>query len=140
MNAYIQRRRREDPAFRLRRGISTTIGRAIARRGGYKADSFLKAIGYTMQELKEHLESQFEPWMNWDNQGYYVLKTWDDDDPTTWRWQLDHIIPQSLLPYTSMSEDNFKKCWYLDNLRPLSAKQNCLDGNRRVRHTLPEKL
>jgi hypothetical protein len=30
-----------------------------------------------------------------------------------------------------MVDEEFKKCWALSNLRPLSAKQNILDGNRR---------
>jgi len=33
-----------------------------------------------------------------------------------------------------MSEPNFQKCWALNNLRPLSAKQNILDGTQRIRH------
>lgn len=89
-----------------------------------------------MQELKEHLERQFESWMTWDNQGRYSAETWDDNDPTTWKWQMDHIIPHSDLPYASMDEDNFKKCWALSNLRPLSAKQNMYDGANRVRHAV----
>ena len=72
--------------------------------------------------------------MNWDNWGRFISKKWNDHDKLTWTWQLDHIIPQSDLPYTSMEDDNFKKCWSLDNLRPLSAKQNYLDGINRVRH------
>ena len=90
-----------------------------------------KYLPYTIQELKQHLEKQFEPWMNWDNQGKYDPKTWNDGDPTTWTWQIDHIIPQSKLSYTSIDQDNFQKAWALNNLRPLSAKQNILDGNRR---------
>jgi hypothetical protein len=46
----------------------------------------------------------------------------------------DHIIPQSKLQYTSMKDENFKKCWSLENLRPLSAKQNVIDGATRIRH------
>lgn len=38
------------------------------------------------------------------------------------------------LPYTSMEDENFQKCWALSNLRPLSAKQNNSDGVRRIRH------
>ena len=72
--------------------------------------------------------------MNWSNNGVFNSKTWDDNDPTTWTWQLDHIIPQSDLPYTSMEDENFKKCWALNNLRPLSAKINCIDGATRRRH------
>ncbi len=87
-----------------------------------------------MQELKRHLEIQFESWMTWQNRGTYNSQIWDDNNPKTWTWQLDHIIPQSDLPYTSMSDDNFKKCWALENLRPLSSKQNLLDGLTKIRH------
>lgn len=46
-------------------------------------------------------------------------------------WQLGDIIPQSIFPYITMDCEEFRKCWDLSNLRPLSAKQNILDGNRR---------
>lgn len=64
--------------------------------------------------------------MNWNNHGVYRSSTWNDQDPSTWTWQIDHIIPQSKLPYDSMEHFNFKKCWDLTNLRPLSAKLNVL--------------
>jgi len=72
--------------------------------------------------------------MNWNNWGVYKSKNWNDNDSSTWTWQIDHIIPQSNLPYTSMEDENFKKSWDLNNLRPYSAKQNILDGISRVRH------
>ena len=72
--------------------------------------------------------------MSWDNWGIYNKDAWDNNDSSTWTWQIDHIIPRSDLPYTNMTEDNFKKCCALENLRPLSAKQNQLDGVNRTRH------
>ena len=93
--------------------------------------SIINFLPYTIQQLKDHLEKQFEPWMNWNNYGIYYTNLWNDNDPSTWVWSIDHIIPQSKLPYTSMEDDNFKKCWALDNLRPYSAKQNIIDGNKR---------
>lgn len=72
--------------------------------------------------------------MNWYNYGIYNKNIWDDNDKTTWRWQLDHIIPHSLFKYTSMEDNAFKQCWALTNLRPYSAKNNILDGAKRVRH------
>ena len=60
-----------------------------------------------------------------------------DGDPSTWKWNIDHITPQSDLLFTEMSHDpesNFQKCWALSNIRPLSAKQNIIDGASRVRH------
>lgn len=43
-------------------------------------------------------------------------------------WQIAHIIPQSQLQYSSMEDDNFRKCWSLKNLRPLSTKTNFEPG------------
>ena len=72
--------------------------------------------------------------MTWNNWGPYNAKQWKDDDSSTWTWNIDHIIPQSDLPYLSMEEENFRKCWALSNLRPLSAKQNNYDGTTKIRH------
>jgi hypothetical protein len=122
-----------DPSYRIRKRISWSIRNQLKKldlsKGG---ESCLEKLPYSIQELKEHLESQFESWMNWSNHG--VLKNWDDNNPETWTWQIDHIIPQTDLPYTSMEDDNFKKCWALENLRPLSAKQNIVEGSSRMRH------
>jgi hypothetical protein len=128
------KKRHEDPAFKIRGIVSSSIRMAIKKRGKSKDGSILKHLPYTIAELKDHLEKQFEPWMNWDNHGKYDLKSWDENDNTTWKWQIDHIIPHSDLPYDSMDHPNFHKCWALDNLRPLSAKQNLEYGTRRIRH------
>ena len=32
-----------------------------------------------MKDLKNHLESQFEDWMNWNNWGIYSPNLWDDN-------------------------------------------------------------
>lgn len=124
-------RRKENPVFRLRGLVSQTVAKAIKRKGASKSGSILKFIPYSMEELRIHLELKFEPWMNWNNQNKYNKNTWDDNDSSTWTWTIDHIIPQSDLPYISMEDENFKKCWALENLRPLSAKQNILDSNRK---------
>lgn len=135
INEWQRGRWRNDPAFRLRANISRSVNISLQKNGSSKnGQSIVQYFDYTFSELKEHLERQFESWMTWDNQGSYNFEIWDDNDPTTWTWQLDHIIPQSDLPYTSMTEDNFKKCWAIENLRPLSAKQNIIDGASRARH------
>lgn len=48
----------------------------------------------------------------------------------------EHIIPHSTFQYLSMEDESFKKCWALENLRPLSAKINNFDGANRIRHDL----
>lgn len=122
-------KRKNDPIFKLKENISRSIRRLLKKNMSSKmGKSFIKYVSYTIIELKQYLSSIFEPWMNWSNWGRYDPKTWNDNDQSTWVWQLDHIIPQSKLPYSSMEDDNFKKCWALNNLRPLSAKQNFFDG------------
>lgn len=111
---------------KIRRRISNIIHRHLLdETNEYSCLEFLE---YTMPELKLHIELLFEDWMNWSNWKIYDPNTWDDGNCLTWTWNLDHIIPQAKLLYISMNDDNFKKCWALENLRPLSAKQNILDG------------
>jgi hypothetical protein len=136
---YAGNKYKSDPVFRMRETVSKTVYNALKKLGIAKDGSILDHLQYSMQELKEHIEKQFASWMTWDNQGKYNAGTWDDNDQSTWTWQLDHIVPQSDLPYTSMADNNFRKCWALNNLRPLGAKQNLLDGVGRVRHGVARK-
>lgn len=136
-NAAVKERRENDPSFKLRVYLSRDIGRALKSHSSSKqGKSITQYLPYTDEQLRLHIENQFEPWMNWDNHGKYVPETWDDDNSDTWTWQLDHIIPQSDFRYTSMEDEGFKKCWALENLRPLGAKQNVLDGVGRKRHII----
>jgi hypothetical protein len=131
-NNYGKERRANDPNFRIRQALSANIGYYLASNGTPKdGKSILNHLPYTMDELREHLEKQFEPWMSWDNYGRYDAKTWDDNDQTTWVWQIDHIIPHNSFKYSSMEDKEFRKCWTLNNLRPYSAKQNVKDGRKR---------
>ena len=89
---------------------------ALTRNNGSKLGNATFAyLPYTPEELKEHIEKQWEPWMSWENYG---------------EWHIDHIYPQSKLPYDSMTHPNFLKCWALENLQPLEAKENMSKGNR----------
>lgn len=129
-----RKRIKNDPSFRLRKRISAQIRDHLKRFGSSKrGKSILNFLDYSIDELRIHLENQFEPWMSWNNYGVFVSKTWNDNDQNTWTWNIDHIIPQYKLPYSSMEDDNFKKCWLIDNLRPMNAKQNLLDGVNKSR-------
>ena len=115
----------------MKRLISKNINKCLKNNNSSKnGESCLKYLPFTIDQLKEYLEKQFEPWMTWENHGKYTREAWNDDDPSTWVWNIDHIIPQDALPYTSMTDENFKKCWALENLRPLSAKENVIKGNK----------
>lgn len=74
-------------------------------------------LGYTQNELKVYIESKFKEGMSWDNYGING-------------WHIDHIIPRSSLPYEFIEDDNFKKCWSLNNLQPLWAVDNLKKSNK----------
>lgn len=129
-----RKRIKNDPTFRLRKSLKNAIYIALKRNNSTKNNlSILQFLPYTMEELKVHLEAQFEPWMNWNNWGIYDPKTWDDNNPSTWTWHIDHVVHQSELKYTSMEEPEFYKCWDLKNLRPLNSKQNILENTLQKR-------
>jgi hypothetical protein len=120
-----------DPLYRVKRRVSGSIWEALKGRGLTKNGKTWKYLAYTVADLKDHLESLFETWMNWDNQGVYNSTTWDDNDPSTWVWNIDHIIPHSRFNYTTLDCEEFRKCWALENLRPLSAKRNIEENKHR---------
>ena len=139
-------RRKNNPMSRIR----DTIGRQIQNKlklnnQSKNYESSFDYLPYTVDDLKNHIESQFnadynltpngEVWMNFDNWGAYNPETWDDNNPTTWIWQLDHIIPHCTFNYDSMEHPDFIKCWSLDNLRPYSAKLNAIENDRGYRLT-----
>jgi hypothetical protein len=68
-------------------------------------------VGYTIDQLMKHIEKQFLPGMSWDNYGKHT-------------WHIDHKIPVSVFNFEIAEDIDFKKCWSLENLRPLWAKEN----------------
>lgn len=135
VNLYEKNRRINDFQFRIKGCISSSISHYLGERGLSKNGlSTAKYLPYTLETLEEHLKSLYEPWMTKDNYGKYDHKSWDDNNQNTWKWNMDHIIPQSLFDYKSIEDEEFRKCWALSNLRPLSAKQNFFDGVYRTRH------
>ena len=125
---YIKNRRHDNIIFKLHESVSKRINVALKRNK--KFPSVIQHLSYTIEQLKIHLESLFEPWMNWNNWGQYRVENWNDKDPSTWTWQIDHIIPVSKLKYSSFDDPNFLKVWDLQNLRPLASKLNIKKGNR----------
>lgn len=133
--------KKDDPIFKIRMSVSGSIRIALQKKNsGKRGRSVLRFLPYTLEELKDWIEKQFSAqenltpegqiWMTWENWGRYEVDEWNDNDPTTWKWQIDHIVPHSSFGYTSMDSEEFRKCWALENLRPLSAKQNMIDGVR----------
>jgi len=116
-NKRLKKKRDTDPKFRLDGIMATTISTALnGKKAGIRWE---KLVGYTIEDLMQHLESLFEPWMNWDNWGRGKSK-----------WNIDHIKPKSLFNYTYPEDKEFKECWALKNLQPLEAIENIKKGNK----------
>lgn len=79
-------------------------------KGKIKSGHTLDLLGCSVEELKTHLEMQFEPGMTWENQGGKN------------GWQIDHIIPCSYFDLTK--EENQRICFNYRNLQPLWASEN----------------
>lgn len=77
--------------------------------------STFDVLNYTVEELKQHLESKFQPGMTWDNWGRSG-------------WHIDHIKPLASFNL-SIPEEHKQACHYT-NLQPLWAKDN-LSKNKR---------
>lgn len=137
-------RRQNDPCFKIRHNVSRSICRHFELSGLDKGgESCLDHLPFTIEGLKIHIEDHFmhednlvlgKSWMTWENHGIYRANEWDDNDPSTWVWHLDHITPHSKFEYTSMDCEEFRQCWALSNLRPYAAKPNVIEGARRTRH------
>ncbi len=68
-----------------------------------------KLLGYTIHDLRVHLERQFTKGMNWDK----FMKG---------EIHIDHIHPKA--SFDLLDSDEWRVCWSLPNLRPLWAKDN----------------
>ncbi len=114
----------KDPVKKVKHGVGCSVRKALIKNNSSKnGGRTFDHLPYTPLELKEHLESQFEDWMSWDNYGGL------NDSPKK-TWQIDHIKPQASFSYTSLDDEEFGECWSLENLRPLEKIQNMKEGAR----------
>ena len=103
---------RNKPECKIRDAMSKGIRKSLKSK---KEGSWKNLVNYTLEELMYHLEKQFKPGMTFENHGL---------------WHIDHIIPVSSFKITSNDCDEFKKCWDLNNLQPLWAKENLQKGSK----------
>lgn len=109
---YIHNRRERDVVFALHDRISTALYSQLKKNKNYKG--VFDILGYSAEELKAHLESQFTGGMSWENMG---------------EWHIDHIIPKSFFVFAGTNDTEFRMCWRLENLQPLWAKDNLQKSN-----------
>lgn len=111
---------KKNPNYKISKIIGGKIGQSLKSKKSGKPWENL--VGYTLKDLMQHLEKQFKPRMNWKNHGSY--------------WHMDHRIPVSHFKFDSYNDEDFKKCWSLENLQPLKAITNLKKNNKYSEPTL----
>jgi len=109
LNNYERERRKSGLICKLHKNISLGIWRSL--KNGKNGHSWEDLVGYTLIDLKKHLEAQFKEDMTWENYGKNG-------------WEIDHRIPISLFNIKGPKSKGFKACWALENLQPMWAKEN----------------
>jgi hypothetical protein len=109
----LQHRLKTDPVFALKYKLRSSLNAIFRHKGYTKKHKSHDILGCSYEEFLTHLESQFEPWMNWGNRGLY-------NGEFNYGWDIDHIMPTSL---ATTEEELIKLCHYT-NLQPLCSKVN----------------
>ena len=102
---YAKEKWDNDIEYRLVKLLRGRVRATITK--GCKSGHTLELLGCSIDELKVHLEQQFEPGMTWDNQG---------------EWHVDHIIPCSRFDLSNPIHQRI--CFNYRNLQPLWASEN----------------
>ena len=108
-------RKKDDPNWLLRKNLAGRVREAVKKQYSEKAYKSMELIGCTIQELREHLESQFTEGMTWENMG-------------RGGWHIDHIIPCAFFDLSKPSHQ--KVCFNWQNLQPLWESDNCAKGDK----------
>jgi hypothetical protein len=114
---YSKNRMETDELYKFKDKIRRLIRQSFNKNNHKKQSSTTNILGCTFEEFKKHIESLWQPWMNWDNYGLY-------NGELNYGWDIDHIIPQSnatnLIEMTNLN--------HYSNLQPL-----CSYINRKVK-------
>jgi hypothetical protein len=89
-----------DINFRLTKYMRTRLYSAI--KNNQKVGSAIRDLGCSIAELKKHLESKWQPGMNWDNYG---------------DWEIDHVV--ALCRFDLANRDELLKACNYTNMQPL---------------------
>lgn len=112
-NIKRNQRKQIDLVYRLKCQFSTIISLAFRRSGYSKKSHTYDILGCPFQEFKQHLESLWEPWMNWENYGKY-------NGELNHGWDIDHIIPMA----SAKTQEDVIRLNHYTNLQPLCSKVN----------------
>ena len=112
---YERNRKASDPIYKLISNFRTAIYQVLKESNVDKNKHYFDILQYTPESLIKHLESQFENNMNWDNYG---------------EWHVDHKLPITSFNIEEMGDEEFMRCWSLENLQPMWGTDNIRKSNR----------
>jgi len=112
---YEKHRKDTDPLYKLISNFRTAIYQVLKENNIKKNGHYFEILKYTPEQLINHLEKQFSDEMTWDNYG---------------DWHVDHKHPISLYNIKEIGDNEFMKCWSLDNLQPMWSVDNIKKSNK----------
>ncbi len=104
----------KDLAFRLRHSLANSVQYAYKSKNMRKSKKTSDVLGCTYEYFVQHIESQFEPWMNESNYGRCI------PGESNVGWDIDHVVP---LASAETEEDLVRLCHYT-NLKPVCSNYN----------------
>lgn len=107
LKEYFRDRYNNDPNYKLKVVIRSRLRQAL--KGKQKPESAVTAVGCSVQELKDYLESKFLPGMTWEN--------WAQDG-----WHIDHI--KSLDSFDLTDPKQYAEACHYTNLQPMWWQDN----------------
>jgi hypothetical protein len=112
---YERNRKNSDPLYKLIANFRTAIWTVLKESNVDKYGHYFDILQYTSEELINHLEKQFKDDMTWDNYGI---------------WHVDHKLPITSFDIQEMGDEEFMRCWSLDNLQPMWGEENIRKSNK----------
>lgn len=94
--------------FRLTRSVARGVWGALRR--GKSGRKWQELVGYSVDDLRSHLEAKFAEGMTWENYGS--------------GWHVDHVRPIASFDFVARGDEAVRECWALSNLQPLWAADN----------------
>lgn len=108
-----KKRRGFDILYKIKISLRSLIRQSLINKGYSKKTRTYQILGCSYEDFKSYIESKFEPWMTWENQGLY-------NGTENYGWDLDHIIPLS----SAKTEEEIIKLNHYTNFQPLCSYIN----------------
>jgi len=112
---YERNRKSRDPIYKLISNFRTAIYQVLKESNVEKNKHYFDILQYTPEQLISHLENKFTDKMSWDNYG---------------DWHVDHKLPITHFNIQEMGDEEFMRCWSLDNLQPMWGFDNIFKSNK----------